>query len=107
MDRTQTILNKNKLGELPRRKAVYAIFAQREKTNELINCHYVGETDNLEERTKAHFSKKEANACLLKFMQSDRIKSMLYELMPNSTEEDRTRKEKQWIEKHNPKCNKR
>jgi len=44
------------LDDLPQRKSVYAIFAQSKDKLKAINCRYVGETDNLEERTKTHFS---------------------------------------------------
>ena len=94
------------LDELPQRKAVYAIFAQDKDTLKAINCRYVGETDNLEERTKAHFSENEQNECLKKFMQSDKTKLMIYELLPNSDKNDRLEKEEEWINNYNPKCNK-
>lgn len=98
-------LSKIVLNDLPKRKAVYAIFARGVETNKPINCRYVGETDNLEERTKAHFSKKEKNECLRKFMQSNKKKLMEYELMPSSRKEERTKKEKEWINKYKPECN--
>jgi excinuclease UvrABC nuclease subunit len=93
------------LDDLPKRKSVYAIFAQSKETNKPINCRYVGETSNLQERTKAHFSEAEENDCLKEFMQSNLTKLMRYELMPNSTREERLEKEGEWIEKYNPRCN--
>ena len=98
-------LSEMNLNDLPKKKAVYAIFAQEKETGEPINCRYVGETDNLEERTKAHFSKEEQNKCLKKFMQSKKIKLMKYELMPSSTKEERMKKEKEWIKRYDPECN--
>lgn len=94
------------LSDLPKRKAVYAIWAQSQDSKEPINCRYVGETDNLEERTKAHFSKSEKNECLKKFMQSDKTKMMIYKLLPNSDKEKRLEKEKEWIADYKPECNK-
>jgi len=94
------------LSDLPQRKAVYAIFAQSKDSSEPINCRYVGETDNLEERTESHFRDNEKNECLKDFMQSTKTKSMIYELMPNSDKNDRLNKEKEWIKIHNPTCNK-
>ncbi len=94
------------LNDLPKRKSVYAIFAQSKETLKPINCRYVGETDNLEERTTAHFSENEQNECLKKFMQSDKTELMIYELLPNSDKEDRLQKEEEWITTYNPECNK-
>ncbi|MCF6268137.1 MAG: GIY-YIG nuclease family protein [Melioribacteraceae bacterium] len=94
------------LDDLPQRKSVYAIFAQSKDSLEPINCRYVGETDNLEERTKAHLSENEQNECLRKFMQSDKTKLMIYELLPNSDKAERLQKEKEWITAYNPECNK-
>lgn len=93
------------LDGLPERKAIYAIFARHQETKKPINCRYVGETTNLQERTTAHFSKAEKNACLREFMQSNSIKLMRYELMGNSTKEERLERQKEWIEKHKPRCN--
>ena len=98
-------LSEINLNELPEKKAVYAIFAQDKETKKPINCRYVGETDNLMERIKAHFSIEEQNECLKSFMQSSKTKLMIYELMPNSTKEDRLIKEKEWISSYQPKCN--
>ncbi|MFC2104367.1 GIY-YIG nuclease family protein [Bacteroidota bacterium] len=94
------------LDNLPQREAVYAIFAKDESTSKPINCRYVGETDNLEERTKAHFSENEQNDCLKKFMQSNKTKMMIYELLPNSDKQDRLEVEKEWINLNKPECNK-
>lgn len=99
-------LSEMNLDNLPKRKSVYAILAQSEKTDKPINCRYVGETDNLEERTKSHFSKEEQNNCLKEFMQSNKTKVMVYELLPNSDKDDRLQKEKEWIKIYEPKCNK-
>lgn len=102
----QVNLSEINISNLPKRKAVYAIFAESQKTGKPINCRYVGETDNLQERTGAHFSKDEQNACLRKFMQSTKTKLMKYELMPNSTKKERQTKEREWIKKYDPECNK-
>lgn len=99
-------ITKDNVGNLPNRKAVYSIWAKSRETNKPINCRYVGQTDNLRERTQRHFGEQEENECLKKFMQSDMTKIMIYELMPNSTEEQRVVKESEWIKKYNPECNK-
>ena len=99
-------LSTTDLDELPKRKAVYAIFAQSKETNKPINCRYVGETDNLEERTKKHFSDNESNEELLDFMQSDKTVMMIYELLPDSDKKERLAKEKEWINTYKPMFNK-
>lgn len=98
-------LSEMNLDNLPQRKAVYAIFASEKDSQKPINCRYVGETDNLEERTKKHLGNSEQNECLKEFMQSDKVKLMTYELLPNSDKQDRFAKENEWIELYKPKCN--
>ena len=105
MSTEQVNLDEIDIDDLPKRKAVYAIFAQDKESGEPIHCRYAGETDNLEERTKSHLSKEEQNDCLREFMQSNKTKLMIYELMSNSTKEDRLEKEREWIKKYNPECN--
>ena len=102
----QIKLSRNKTSDLPNKKAVYAVFAQHKTSHEPVHCRYVGETDNLAERTTAHFSPAESNDRLKEFLQSGKTKLMLYELMPDSTEEDRQEKVKTWIKKHRPMRNK-
>lgn len=94
------------LDHLPEIEAVYAIFAQDKNTSEPINCRYVGETDDLQRRTKEHCQADEPNECLREFMQSDKTKILVYELMPGSTKEERLEAEAAWIKEFNPKCNK-
>ena len=106
MNKKTVNLSKINLDDLPKRKAVYAIFAKDKKSNEPINCRYVGETDSLEERTKAHFSNNEANEELRKFIQSDKAVIMIYELLPDSDKKGRLAKEKEWINIYKPKYNK-
>lgn len=105
MNTEKVNLSKIDLNELPQKEAVYAIFAESKDTGLPINCRYVGETDNLQERTVSHFSESEPNECLREFMQSDKTKIMVYESLPYSTKEERLAKEQEWIEKNNPECN--
>jgi excinuclease UvrABC nuclease subunit len=98
-------LDKVELKKLPEKEAVYAIFTKDKEEKKPINCRYVGETDNLMERTKSHFSIREQNERLRLFMQSERTKIMLYELMPNSTKEDRLMVEKKCVSSYQPEYN--
>ena len=106
MSKTTVNLSTTNLDNLPKRKAVYAIFAQNKDTKEPINCRYVGETDNLEERTKTHFSDNESNEKLREFMQSDKTVMMVYEMLPDSDKKERLAKESEWINKYKPEYNK-
>jgi hypothetical protein len=99
-------LSKVDLKKLPEKEAVYAIFTQDNEDKKPINCRYVGETDNLMARAKVHFSIREQNESLRSFMQSDRKKIMLYELMPDSTKEDRLMVEKKCVSSYRPEYNK-
>lgn len=94
------------LEKLPEKEAVYAIFTKDKEEQKPISCRYVGETDNLMERTKAHFSTGEQNERLKSFMRSERIKIMLYELMPNSTKEARLMVERKCVSSYRPEYNK-
>jgi len=105
MARQTVNLDEINLDDLPQRKSVYAIFAQSKETGKPIHCRYVGETDNLQERTKAHFRENEQNECLKEFMQSSKTKMMIYELLPDSDKKERLLKQDEWIKEYNPKCN--
>ena len=106
MSKVTINLSEFDLDELPKRKTVYALFESDKKTGKPTNCRYVGETDNLQERTKAHFSTDEQNECLKTFMQSSKTKIMIYELLPDSDKAERLKKEEEWIKIYNPECNK-
>ena len=104
---TKTIeISESNAKDLPEKKSVYSVWAQSKSNNEPINCRYVGETENLQNRTQEHFSDQEENDCLNEFMQSTKTKILIYELMPGSTKEERMAKETKWVEKFNPECNK-
>ncbi len=99
-------INKNNLDALPQKKVVYAIYAKDTNDGKPINCRYVGETDNLKERTNKHFSDSEENECLKQFMRSNLTKILVFELLPNSDKDERLKKEAEWINKLKLKCNK-
>ena len=94
------IIKEDNLGDLPEKKAVYAIFDNG------FNCIYVGQTKNLRQRMTEHFSENEKNECLRKFMQSDNEKVLTWEILDSSDEDERLEKEKEWIKRYNPKCKK-
>ncbi len=102
----QINISTNTTDSLPNKKAVYAIYASDKNTGKPINCRYVGETDNLQERTGAHFNNSEQNEELKEFMQSNKNKKLVYELLPNSDKAERLQKEQEWIQSKKPQYNK-
>ena len=102
----QIKLSRNTLNEIPNKQAVYGVFAQHKTSRKPVHCRYIGETDNLSIRAATHFSLTEPNDRLKEFMQSSKTKLIVYELMPNSTEEERQEKVEEWLTKHHPLKNK-
>jgi hypothetical protein len=101
----QVNLSKINIIELPQWEAVYAIFAKEMDSDKPTNCRFVGETDNLRERTQVLLSVDEQNIRLKEFMQSDKAKLMVYRLMPASKTEARLKMIKKWVRKYKPKYN--
>jgi predicted GIY-YIG superfamily endonuclease len=113
MSRKLVNLSEIDLDDLEQEEAVYAIgepIKGREVPARLIPkrlpiyCWYVGEAEDLQRRTKEHFREDEDNDCLRNYMQSDKTKLMVYELMLGSTKEKRLEKEKEWKEEFEPEC---
>jgi hypothetical protein len=91
---------KDNLNELPTEKAVFGIFGI--VNEEPINCRYVGEAENLREAVKAIFENPPSDG-MKKFMQGPWIQMAVYELMPESTKEDREKLVEEWKQKYDPK----
>ena len=91
---------KDNLDELPEEPAVFGIFAIIHEVP--IHPRYVSSTDNLRKAVKDVFENPDGEG-LKKFMQSPWIQMLCYELMPDSTEEERKKKEEEWIKEYEPK----
>ncbi len=91
---------KDNLDEVPTGKAVFGIFGI--VNEEPINCRYVGEADNLREVVKDVFENPQGEG-MKKFMQGPWIQMLVYELMPDSTKEDREKAVEEWKQKYDPK----
>jgi len=91
---------KDNLDELPEEPAVFGIFAIIHEVP--VHPRYVSSTDNLRKAVKDVFENPESEG-LKKFMQSPWIQMLCYELMPDATEEDRKKKEEEWIREYDPK----
>jgi hypothetical protein len=91
---------KENLDTLPDKEAVFGFFAIiNEKP---VHCRIVGETDNLQKKVREIFEKPEGEG-MKKFMQGPWIKMLVYEAMPGSGPEDRSKKAEEWKKEHNPK----
>jgi hypothetical protein len=90
---------KDNLNELPEDPAVFGIFAIIHETP--IHSRYVGSTDNLRKAVKDVFENPNSEG-LKKFMQGPWIQMLCYELMPDSKEEDRKKKEEDWAKRYEP-----
>jgi hypothetical protein len=92
---------KDNLDTLPEGEAVFGIFAiVHEKP---VHCRYVGQAANLQKAVRELFEKPEGEG-FAKFMQGPWIQMLVYELMPDSSEEDRLKAVEEWTKTHEPKC---
>lgn len=91
---------KDNLSELPESKAVFGVFAI--VNEEPINCRYISETDNLLKSVKDLFENPPSEG-LKKFMQGPWIQMLVYELIHDSTKEEREQIVEEWNKKYDPK----
>jgi hypothetical protein len=108
-NKRRVLLDRNNFEDLlPREEAVYIIFSEFAKDREsevTLNCLYVGETKDLRESFRTHFSERETNIYLKHFMKSCKSILVLYDPMPGSTEESRSRLCNVLNKKYEPQCN--
>jgi hypothetical protein len=92
---------KDNFDSLPEGEAVFGIFAiVHEKP---VHCRFVGQAENLRKTVKDLFENP-GDEGFAKFMQGPWIQMLVYELMPESSEEDRLNAVEEWKKKHEPKC---
>ena len=91
---------KDNLNELPEEPAVFGIFGIIHEVP--VHPRYVASTDNLRKAVKDVFENPVGEG-MTKFMHSPWIQMLCYELMPDSTEEQRKEKEEEWIKEYEPK----
>ena len=108
-NKRRVFLDRNNFEDLlPREEAVYVIFSKfaRDSESEVsLNCLYVGETEDLRESFKTHFSEQEQNIYLKHFMKSCKSILVIYDPMPGSTEESRSRLCRVLNKRYEPMCN--
>lgn len=91
---------KDNLDTLPTQPAVFGVFAIiHEKP---VHCRYVGETSNFQQAIRDLFEKPEGEG-MKKFMQGPWYKMVLYELMPEASEDDRKKAHEKWTKDYTPK----
>ncbi len=91
---------KDNLDEVPKEKAVFALFGIVD--DEPINCRYISEAENLMDAVKEVFENPQSEG-MKNFMQGPWIQMLVYELMPESSKEDREKVVSNWEQEHNPK----
>lgn len=91
---------KDNLNEIPAEKAVFGIFGI--VNEEPLNCRYIAEAENLREAVRDVFENPQGEG-MKKFMQGPWIQMLVYELMPNSTKEDREKVVEEWKLNYKPK----
>jgi hypothetical protein len=96
------LAQKHNLNEIPAEKAVFGIFGI--VNDEPLNCRYVSETENLQDAVIRLFENPEGQG-MKKFMQGPWIQMLQFELMPQSSKEERKRATDEWIQKFQPKIN--
>lgn len=94
---------KDNLDELPAEAAVYAVSGR--KNGAPANCRLVNYAVNLREAIKGHFSTAEPQPCLRQFMQSIKIKTVDFLLMPGASEEEVAAVLNEWKAYYKPECN--
>jgi hypothetical protein len=92
------------LNSLPEGPAVYAVCGR--VNGEPANPRYIGEALNLREQVKNHFNKliSQPTPCFGEFMQSIKIKELVYELLPGASDEERKQKKEEWERVFKPSC---
>ena len=93
---------KDNLMDLSTENAVFGIFGI--VNEEPINCRYINETSNLREAVIQIFENPD-NEGMKKFMQGPWIQMLVYEIMPESTVDERKKIVEEWKKQYNPKIN--
>ena len=97
--RSYNIFKKDNLATLPLECAIFGIFAV--VAGELVNCRYVGETENLKGTVISLFDTP-GSVGLQKFMHGPWIKMLQFELMPGSSADERRRMSEEWTRHYLP-----
>lgn len=94
---------RDNLDSLPTTAAVYAICGR--VNEQAANPRFVGETENLQESIKAHFAGLPDTDCLNAFMQSIKLKTLIFQLLPDTDPTERADLLAAWKQEFQPQCN--
>lgn len=103
--RDNNLDKKDNLETLPATPAVFAVCGR--VNGEPVNPRFVGETDNLQQAVRKLFdpTEKFSSECFRDFMLSIKTKQLVYELLPDTRQEERINIKNTWQEKFKPECN--
>ena len=91
---------KDNLDELPQDPAVFGIFSIIHKIP--VHPRYIAATDNLQKAVRNLFENPGGKG-MKKFIEGPWIQMLCYDLMKDSTSEERQKKADQWIQTYDPK----
>lgn len=91
------------LSEIPEKAAVYALCGR--VNGQAANCRFVGASTNLQTSIRNHFSNNEPDTCLKTFMQSIKIKVLVYSLIDIKDNVSVENYVREWNIKFKPDCN--
>ncbi|MBC9934521.1 hypothetical protein [Chitinophaga qingshengii] len=94
---------RDNLDTIPQEPAVYAICGR--VNGAPANPRFVGAAMNLQEAVRAHFSAYEQDTCLRTFMQSIKLKDLVFEIIDTPSPQLLEDKGAAWIERLKPACN--
>ena len=95
-------LNKANLNELPMKSGIFALFEKSCTTEDPYLCLNVNTANNIGESIKSLFSNEKDDELLSEHLNSEQLKLLIYEIVPESDKRDLIRKEDEWINIYRP-----
>lgn len=102
MGRITVILNKANLNELPMKSGIFALFEKNCSTEDPYLCLNVNTANNIGESIKSLFLNEKDDELLTEHLNSEQLKLLIYEIVPESDKRDLVRKEDEWINIYRP-----
>lgn len=96
---------RDNLHELPKEPAIYSVCCRVNGVP--ANPRFIGQTENLQEAIRKHFSINEdqPTECFKIFMQSIKTKALVFQTVPETSLEERLKMKDEWINRFKPECN--
>lgn len=92
--------DKDNISEIPAKPGVYGLFGIIHEVP--VHCRWVEASDNIQKAVKKAFENPEGEG-MKNFMQSPWIQMLCYDVMEDSTEEERALKAEEWTKEYEPK----